>query len=68
VLLREFFDGIGYPVDVYVPHRHNEGYGVHIHAIDALKAKGVTLIITVDAGIETQFVFEKKLKEEGRKY
>jgi single-stranded-DNA-specific exonuclease len=51
VLLREFFDGIGYPVDVYVPHRHNEGYGVHIHAIDALKAKGVTLIITVDSGI-----------------
>lgn len=51
VLLREFFDGIGYPVDMYVPHRHNEGYGVHIHAIDALKAKGVTLIITVDSGI-----------------
>lgn len=51
VLLREFFDGIGYPVDIYVPHRHNEGYGVHIHAIDALKAKGVTLIITVDSGI-----------------
>ncbi len=51
VLLREFFDGIGYQVDMYVPHRHNEGYGVHIHAIDALKAKGVTLIITVDSGI-----------------
>ncbi len=51
VLLRTFFDDIGYPVEIYIPHRHNEGYGVHIHAIDALKAKGVTLIITIDSGI-----------------
>ncbi len=51
VLLREFFDGIGYPVEIYVPHRHNEGYGVHIHAVDALKEKGVSLIITVDLAI-----------------
>lgn len=51
VLLREFFDGIGYPVEIYVPHRHNEGYGVHIHAVNALKEKGVTLIITVDLAI-----------------
>lgn len=51
VLLREFFDGIGYPVEIYVPHRHNEGYGVHVHAVDALKAKGVSLVITVDLAI-----------------
>ncbi len=51
VLLREFFDGIGHPVEIYVPHRHNEGYGVHIHAIDLLKERGVTLIITVDLAI-----------------
>jgi single-stranded-DNA-specific exonuclease len=51
VLLREFFDTVGYPVEMYIPHRHNEGYGVHIHAIDALKKRGVTLIITVDSGI-----------------
>jgi single-stranded-DNA-specific exonuclease len=51
VLLREFFDGIGYPVEIYVPHRHNEGYGLHNHAIDALKEKGVKLIITVDLAI-----------------
>jgi single-stranded-DNA-specific exonuclease len=51
VLLRTFFDDIGYPVEMYIPHRHNEGYGVHKHAIDALKKKGVTLIITVDSGI-----------------
>lgn len=51
VLLRTFFDDIGYPVEMYVPHRHNEGYGVHTHAIDALKAKGVSLMITVDLAI-----------------
>jgi single-stranded-DNA-specific exonuclease len=51
VLLRTFFDDIGYPVEMYIPHRHNEGYGLHNHAIDALKAKGVSLIITVDLAI-----------------
>lgn len=51
VLLREFFDTIGYPVEMYIPHRHNEGYGIHMHAVDALKKKGVTLIITVDLAI-----------------
>ena len=51
VLLRTFFDDIGYPVEIYVPHRHNEGYGVHTHAIDALKKKGVSLVITVDLAI-----------------
>lgn len=51
VLLREFFDTIGYPVEMYIPHRHNEGYGIHVHAVDALKKKGVTLIITVDLAI-----------------
>lgn len=51
VLLRTFFDDIGYPVEMYIPHRHNEGYGVHNHAIDALKKKGVSLVITVDLAI-----------------
>ncbi len=51
VLLRTFFDDIGYPVEMYVPHRHNEGYGVHTHAVDALKARGVSLMITVDLAI-----------------
>lgn len=51
VLLRTFFDDIGYPVELYIPHRHNEGYGVHTHAIDVLKKKGVRLIITVDLAI-----------------
>lgn len=51
VLLRTFFDDIGYPAEIYIPHRHNEGYGVHNHAIDILAKKDVKLIITVDLAI-----------------
>lgn len=51
VLLRTFFDDIGYPIEMYVPHRHNEGYGINIKALDGLKKKGVTLMITVDLAI-----------------
>lgn len=52
VLLRTFFEDIGYKkVIIYVPHRHNEGYGLHHHAIDSLKNQGVTLMITVDLAI-----------------
>lgn len=51
VLLRTFFDDIGYPALIYVPHRHNEGYGINIGALDKLKAEEVSLIITVDLAI-----------------
>jgi single-stranded-DNA-specific exonuclease len=37
--------------DIYIPHRSNEGYGLHNHAIDWAYQQGVTLIITVDTGI-----------------
>jgi len=51
-LLSQLFKRIGYGnMEVYVPHRDREGYGVHTHAIDALAARGVQLIITVDVGI-----------------
>lgn len=51
-LLYQFFKRIGYTnIEVYVPHRDKEGYGVHVHAIDSLVERGVKLIITVDVGI-----------------
>lgn len=38
-------------VDYYVPDRIDEGYGVNIKALDTIKEKGTSLIITVDTGI-----------------
>lgn len=49
-LMDSFFKKIGIPIEVYIPHRHKEGYGFHPGAVDTLAEKGVTLIITVDVG------------------
>ncbi len=51
-ILSELFDKINYKnYLVYIPHRHNEGYGVHMAAIDKLVEQGVGLMITIDLGI-----------------
>lgn len=42
---------MGASYDIYIPHRSNEGYGLHNHAIDWAHQQGVSLIITVDTGI-----------------
>jgi single-stranded-DNA-specific exonuclease len=50
-LLHQVFHKLGHSaLEVYIPHRDEEGYGFHAHAIDILKERGVTLIITVDVG------------------
>ncbi len=36
---------------VHLPHRSNEGYGLRSACLDELRAKGITLLITVDTGI-----------------
>jgi single-stranded-DNA-specific exonuclease len=35
----------------YIPDRYDEGYGIHIKALEQLKAAGVSLVISVDCGI-----------------
>jgi len=42
---------LGANTQVYIPHRENEGYGLHEEALHYLKNKGVSLIITCDCGI-----------------
>lgn len=53
VILVDFFKAIGYieNVHVYIPDRHDEGYGLSTLGIDVLEQKDVSLIITVDLGI-----------------
>lgn len=50
-ILYKYLSGLGVDVDYYVPDRMQEGYGVNRDALDKIKAKGSTLIITVDTGI-----------------
>ena len=41
----------GAKINYYIPNRAGEGYGVSNSAIDQIKERGTTLIITVDTGI-----------------
>jgi single-stranded-DNA-specific exonuclease len=52
VILHDFFKKVGHDnFEVYIPHRHNEGYGFHKEAIEKIVENGTKLIITVDVGI-----------------
>ncbi len=46
-----YLRSVGADVSYYIPNRSGEGYGVSRSAIDAIKADGSGLIITVDTGI-----------------
>lgn len=50
-LLYLFLSQWGARVDVYIPRRDTEGYGLNTPALQKLYEKGTTLIITVDTGI-----------------
>jgi single-stranded-DNA-specific exonuclease len=51
-LLNDFFQKIGYEkVRVYIPHRHDEGYGFGDAAVNDFIEEKIDLVITVDVGI-----------------
>lgn len=50
-LLARVLKALGAEVATYIPHRTKEGYGLNIPALEELRAKGCTLVITVDCGI-----------------
>jgi len=51
VVLHDFFTKIGHErLDVYIPHRHYEGFGLSIEAVEKIHATGSTLIVTIDCG------------------
>jgi single-stranded-DNA-specific exonuclease len=51
VLMHDFLKKAGANFVNYIPHRHNEGYGVNVPGLEKLAREGVTLVITVDSGI-----------------
>jgi single-stranded-DNA-specific exonuclease len=42
---------LGAAVECYIPDRMTEGYGLNAHALEAIKASGASLVISVDCGI-----------------
>ena len=50
-MLTDWLRGKGLTCYYYIPDRNEEGYGLNRGALDTLKARGVTLVITVDCGI-----------------
>lgn len=52
-LLVETLNKLGAIVQGYIPNRFDEGYGLNNNALDELKSRGVTLVITVDCGIRS---------------
>lgn len=52
-LLLDFLTSCGADVDYFIPDRHKHGYGLSIDAIDEIKQRNVSLIITVDCGTKS---------------
>src|SRR3989344_4643967 len=52
VVLSDFFRRTRYEnVSFYIPHRHLEGFGLNMEAIDEIESRGAKLMITIDCGI-----------------
>ncbi|OHA84900.1 MAG: single-stranded-DNA-specific exonuclease RecJ [Candidatus Yonathbacteria bacterium RIFOXYC1_FULL_52_10] len=52
VVLHDMLKKFEYPhFKNYIPHRHEEGYGLNLNAVEKFADEGVKLIITVDCGI-----------------
>jgi len=51
VLLMRYFGSKNIDCDYYIPDRESEGYGINRDALDIIKDRGSSLVITVDTGI-----------------
>ncbi len=59
VILHDFFKAINYTnFTNYIPHRHYEGFGLSVKAVEKIKASGATLIITIDCGTTSHAAIE----------
>lgn len=53
---------LGVNVDVYLPHRDTEGYGLNMNTVQSLADTKTDLIITVDCGISNKPEVEKAVE------
>ena len=52
VIFHDFFKKIGYKnFTNYIPHRHDEGFGLNTDAVDGFTKEKVNLLVTLDCGI-----------------
>ncbi len=51
VILHDFLKKVDANFEIYIPHRHDEGYGMNVEGIEKLASNKVKLIVTVDSGI-----------------
>ncbi len=59
VLMHDFLKKVGANFSNYIPHRHNEGYGVNEAGVEKLAADGMQLMVTVDSGITDHAAIQK---------
>lgn len=52
-LLVQALRALGAEAEPYIPHRIDEGYGLHFDSLDRVAATGAKLVITVDCGIRS---------------
>lgn len=45
---------LGAEVDIYIPNRLDDGYGLNDDALSSIRARGTSLVVTVDCGIASQ--------------
>ncbi|APJ03313.1 single-stranded-DNA-specific exonuclease RecJ [Silvanigrella aquatica] len=50
-MLSQFFNEINYPVEIYIPDRILEGYGLNVTGLRKLAQNNVKVVVTVDNGI-----------------
>lgn len=60
-MLHDFFAELGYPVDIYIPDRILEGYGLNVTGLKKLSENGTKVVITVDNGISAVQACEEGL-------
>ena len=54
LIVVDLLETMGANVNVYIPHRELEGYGLNMQTVEELGKNGVNLIITTDCGISNR--------------